>query len=132
MGPDLNILCDTHAILWWWNKREYLSDHAAALLADRTNQVFVSAVSAWEIGTKVRSGKLQSAIEIPDAFDRLVNDEGFSHLSLNHAHALRCTEYEQNHRDPFDRMLVAQAEIEGLTFLTKDRELAAFPCRILW
>lgn len=133
MGSDLRLLLDTHTAIWWWNYQTALIGRQARdAISEPEATIFVSAVSAWEIGTKVRLGKLDEAAEVPGTFERLMARHGFSYLPLDHRHALRSAEYEVRHNDPFDRMLVAQAEIEGLTFLTKDRELAAFPCRVLW
>ncbi|MGB3722543.1 MAG: type II toxin-antitoxin system VapC family toxin [Pacificimonas sp.] len=129
----MRLLLDTHTLIWWLNGAgKKLSIRATKAIADRNNQVFVSAVSAWEIGTKVVLQKLPEAAGVPANFDALINEHSFAHLALAYNHALRSADYGASNRDPFDRMLAAQAELEDLTLVSVDEKLAAFPCRVLW
>ena len=103
----LRLLLDTHARLWWWSDDPRLSATAHAVIADPTNDVFVSAASAWEVAIKHRLGKLN---ELPDAVTRfaaLVEANGFSKKPIEQRHALHAASLPQAHHDPFDRMLAA-------------------------
>ena len=128
----MRLLLDTHALLWWWTDDERLSRKARAAIADDRNEVFVSAASAWEVAIKQRLGKLPGLPDAEARFVELVAADGFMTLPMSQHHALRAGGYAQPHRDPFDRMLAAQSEIEGLTLVTCDAALAAFAGRRLW
>lgn len=128
----MRLLLDTHALLWWFTDDPRLSAVARNLIADEKNEILVSAASAWEIATKVRLGKLMDVPGVEDRFAELVAADGFAHLSVNYRHALRAGTYALAHRDPFDRMLAAQAELEGVPLVTRDAVFADFPVRIAW
>ncbi len=132
-GGPLRLLLDTHALIWWWTDDTRLSAAARSAIMDEANEIFVSAASAWELATKQRLGKLA---EVPDAasrFAELIVADGFTSLAINARHALRAGSWPIDHRDdPFDRMLAAQSELEGLTLVTCDAALVAFGCRRLW
>jgi PIN domain nuclease of toxin-antitoxin system len=127
----MRLLLDTHALVWWWTDDPRLSAGARKAIRRESNEILVSAASAWELSTKQRLGKLG----LPDAVERfgeLCAADGFSHLTVSWAHAQRAGAYPQPHRDPFDRMLAAQTELERLTLVTADPALAAFPGKRLW
>ena len=128
----MKLLLDTHAAAWWWLGSPLLGKQREDLVREQADEVFVSSVTAWEIARKVAIGKFREAQLLASSFAAFVEDDGFIHLPLSHDHAVRAAAYPQEHRDPFDRMLAAQAELEGLTLLTKDTELSAFPCAALW
>jgi PIN domain nuclease of toxin-antitoxin system len=109
-----------------------LSEPSRRLLRDPGNQLFFSAASAWEIAIKFAAGKLQLP-QPPAAFvaQRLAEDR-LGALPILHAHALHAGELPPHHRDPFDRLLIAQARLEGLTLLTADRQLARYDVPIHW
>lgn len=129
----MRLLLDTHALIWWWTNDPQLSAQARDALLDEGNEVFVSAASAWEIATKQRLGKLK---ELPDLrtarFQQLLAADGFGSLPITPAHALRAGAHPAAHRDPFDRMLAAQAELEGLQLVTTDRAFGQFEVAVLW
>lgn len=125
-------LLDTHALLWWQTDDARLPERVRATIADPGNPVFVSAASAWEIATKVRLGKLSSAPEAATRHQELLAADGFLELPIKALHALRAGAFDVEHRDPFDRLLAAQAEIEGLVLVTRDPAFRAFRCRTLW
>ncbi|RJG54866.1 type II toxin-antitoxin system VapC family toxin [Sphingobium terrigena] len=128
----MRLLLDTHGLIWWWAQyRLILGTRAHALLSDPMNDIFVSAATGWEIATKYRSGRLELPVPI-DGFEAAVANEGFVALDVTMAHAVRAGTYDAQHRDPFDRLLAAQAELEGLTLLTRDPAFVAFPCTTLW
>jgi PIN domain nuclease of toxin-antitoxin system len=126
------LLLDTHALLWWLAEPQRLSRVAHARIADPGGRIAVSAASGWEIATKVRLGKLPAARELTQDLVMIVTAQGFEILPVKLPHGLRAGGYEVAHRDPFDRLLAAQAELEGLTLVSLDPALHAFPCRILW
>jgi PIN domain nuclease of toxin-antitoxin system len=128
----MRLLLDTHALLFWQTDDSRLSPTARAAIADASNSIFVSAASAWEIATKQRLGKLDGAPRAAERFGELVAADAFVHLPVTHVHALRAGGYRANHRDPFDRVLAAQAEIEGLALVTRDPAIAGFGCATLW
>jgi PIN domain nuclease of toxin-antitoxin system len=128
----MRLLLDTHAFLWWVTDDERLSAAAKLAITDADNQIFVSAASAWEIATKQRLGKLEGVPRAGERFSELVMADGFQHLAVDHRHALRAGGYALEHRDPFDRMLAAQSELEALPLVTRDPAFALFGTRILW
>lgn len=128
----MRLLLDTHALLWWWTNDPKLSDTARCAIADEANQILVSAASAWEIATKHRLGKLPHAAQAQDRFNELVAADGFEHLPISYLHSLKAGAYSNEHRDPFDRMLAAQAELEQAVLVTLDPVFAGFRCRVLW
>jgi PIN domain nuclease of toxin-antitoxin system len=128
----VRLLADTHALLWWLEDRPHLSAAARAALSNPANEIHVSVASAWEIATKSRKGKLDMQPADVARLGEILVAAGFQPLQLTLAHALRAGNYTQPHRDPFDRMLAAQCEIEGLTLVTRDPAFAAFGCPTLW
>ena len=127
-----DLLLDTHALLWWLAEPERLSANAHAAIANRELNVYVSAASGWEIATKVRLGKLPAARELLEELPGLLADQGFMLLPIELRHGLRAGSYPLPHRDPFDRLLAAQAELQNLTLVSVDPALQDFPCRLLW
>jgi PIN domain nuclease of toxin-antitoxin system len=125
-------LLDTHALLWWLAEPERLSPVVHATLADPGQTVFISAASAWEIATKHRLGRLPTAEVLLQEGWPLMENQGFQPLPVSWSHGLRAGSYSMPHRDPFDRLLAAQAELEQLILITLDPALAPFPCQTLW
>jgi len=126
------LLLDTHALLWWLAQPDRLSPAAHGAIADPGNRVHVSAASGWEIATKVRLGKLPAASELLNDLAQLLVAQGFELLPITLLHGLHAGSYPMAHRDPFDRLLAAQAELDGLTLVSLDPALEAFPCCLLW
>ena len=118
----MRVLLDTHLILWWLNNSPSLSEHARALISAPENTIFVSAVSLWEIWLKESLGKLR----LPADFERKLAEESFENLPLTAAQTRHVALLPWLHRDPFDRMLVAQAQVEDLTLLTADDLVAHY------
>ena len=131
-AENRRLLLDTHALLWWLAEPTRLSTRAHASIGDPENQVLVSSASAWELATKVRLGKLEIANPLLADLPAVLADQGFELLPIQFRHGLRAGGYEQAHRDPFDRLLAAQAELEQLTLVSVDPALQAFPCKLLW
>ena len=128
----MRILLDTHALLWAVAYDELLSPRACRLIESRSNDVFVSAVSAWEIATKHRLGKLPQAQALVDDFISVIESAGYLHLPISLEQALRAGRLTANHKDPFDRMLAAQAIHEDLLLLSNDSQLDVFGVRREW
>ena len=126
------LLLDTHALLWWWTDDDKLSDEARRAIADPGADVHVSAASAWEISTLWRLGRIDHAPGAVSRFHELVETDGFRHLAITHFHCLRAGGYPAEHRDPFDRLLAAQSELEGLTLVTRDPAFTQFPAVVFW
>ncbi|MGH9086588.1 MAG: type II toxin-antitoxin system VapC family toxin [Acidimicrobiales bacterium] len=122
----MNLLLDTHALLWWMNG-DPLSGAAIAAIADPRTPVFVSAAAAWEIAIKSALGKLSMERSVAES----LTDEGFDPLSISVAHAERAGALPPHHRDPFDRMMVAQAQIERLTIVTRDPVFSTYDVDVL-
>jgi len=128
----MRLLLDTHALLWWWTDDQGLSMEARKIISDPAVEVNVSAASAWEIASLHRLGRLGHAPDAVQRYHELVLADGFRHLPISHLHCLRAGSYKVDHRDPFDRMLASQSEIEILTLVTKDAAFKLFGTRVLW
>jgi PIN domain nuclease of toxin-antitoxin system len=124
----MKLLLDTHVLLWWLDDSPRLPLPMRALIADPARTVFLSAASAWEIRIKQKLGKL----EVSAHFDAAVDGSEFQWLPISRAHANATADLPMHHRDPFDRMLIAQAQCESLTLLTVDERLTAYGKNILW
>jgi PIN domain nuclease of toxin-antitoxin system len=125
--PSSRLLLDTHVFLWWRADPSRLTPAVRQLIAT-AEIVFVSAASAWEAAIKASTGRL----DLPDTIEAGVLASGFERLLITFSHAERAAGLPAHHRDPFDRMLVAQAQAEGLTLVTHDRLLAPYDVEILW
>jgi PIN domain nuclease of toxin-antitoxin system len=119
----VNLLLDTHALLWALSAPDKLGRAAARALRDPANRVVFSAASAWEIAIKAALGKLRADLQL---IARAAHDADFEELSVTVGHTIRLRSLPPHHRDPFDRMLVAQALEDGLTVLTSDRAFDAY------
>ena len=128
----MRLLLDTHAFLWWVTNSAQLSRTARESIADPRHDILVSAASAWEIATKQRLGKLPGVPLASDRFHELVVLDGFSHLAVDHRHAVLAGTFDADHRDPFDRMLAAQCALERCTLVTLDPAFALFGTPTLW
>lgn len=128
----MRILLDTHALLWAVLAPNSLSRRAGAMIADEGNEVVVSAASAWEIATKVRLGKLPGAEVLERDLLQVMESAGYTPMSIDPAAALRAGRLAGDHRDPFDRILAAQALAEDMPIISADKQLDAFGIRRLW
>jgi PIN domain nuclease of toxin-antitoxin system len=128
----VRLLLDTHALLWWLSDDPALSPAARKAMAATSNVVLVSAASAWEISTKVRLGRLPGAEELAADFQGFISREGFTTLDITVNHGIRAGLLPGPHKDPFDRMLIAQAQAENLPIATNERIFAAYGVRRVW
>jgi len=128
----VQLLLDTHALLWWLAGDTALTTTARAAIADEANSVFVSAASAWEITTKHRIGKLPAVAAIVYDLDRTIRDQGFASLPITLRHGQIAGNLPGQHRDPFDRMLIAQAIAEQLVLVSNETLFDTFAVIRLW
>ena len=128
----MDLLLDTHALLWWLAGDTSLSTTARAAIGDAANSVFVSAASAWEIATKFRIGKLPSAATVIAELADVVDGQGFATLPISFAHGQIAGALPGRNRDPFDRMLVAQAMANGMALVSNEQRFDAYGVWRLW
>ena len=128
----MRTLLDTHVLFWWLTDHPQLSSEACRAIEADAERVHVSVTTAWEIAIKVGNGKWPEAASLIDNFEAEVAAEGFTMLPIEVAHARAAGSSRSIHKDPFDRMLVAQAMIEQLTLVTSDRKLAELGAVCLW
>jgi PIN domain nuclease of toxin-antitoxin system len=128
----MRLLLDTHTLLWWLDGDRRMSKRARALVGRDTNEVFVSAASVWEVSTKWRLGKLPGAADVAADVAGAVASQAFLPLPINLAHAQLAGHLTTEHRDPFDRMLAAQALIEGFPIVSNDEAFDLFGVVRLW
>ena len=128
----MRLLLDTHALLWWYSDDPALPQSCRKLIAQSDSSVFVSAVSAWEISTKFRRGRLSSASDLVQDFGGFLDQEGFLSLPVSYDHGIRAGMLPGPHQDPFDRMLIAQAEIEKLFIVSNEKIFDQYGVRRVW
>ena len=128
----MKLLIDTQCWLWWFAEPDRLQEATIAKIVDETNELWFSVASIWEMGIKVGLGKLP----LPEPIDRYLSSRmkqlGARSLEIRADHALQAGGLPLHHRDPFDRMLIAQAQVEGMTIVTSDRMFARYEVEILW
>jgi PIN domain nuclease of toxin-antitoxin system len=128
----LRLLLDTHTFLWWLAGADALSTAARTAIADERNDIFISAASAWEIATKHRIGKLPGVAAIVTDLEGAILQQGFIGLPINLRHGQVAGALPGPHRDPFDRMLIAQAMVENLVLVSNEQPFDAYGVARLW
>jgi PIN domain nuclease of toxin-antitoxin system len=128
----LNLLLDTHALIWWLAGDAALSLHARDAIADEANTIHVSAASAMEVATKFRIGKLAQAALLAQDFAAIIAAQGFVELPITVRHAKLAGEMNIPHKDPFDRLLMAQSQVEGMVLVSNEALFDGFAVRRLW
>ena len=128
----MKLLLDTHTFIWWESDPGRLSQSAADAIADEDNTVLLSLISLWEMQIKVALGKMTLSGALPDVIARQQTENGMVILPLIAKHIYELAELEDHHRDPFDRLLVAQARVEGVTLVTADPKIWAYDVRTMW
>ena len=128
----MRLLLDTHAFVWWLAGNPRLVETARRAIADDDNDVLISAASAWEIATKYRLGKLPEADALADDIRGCIADQGFDELAVSVADGERAGRLTGPHRDPFDRMLIAQALARDLVLVSKEKAFDRYGVSRLW
>lgn len=129
---SMDLILDTHVLLWMLLADKRLGERQKQVLENRANRLHVSAVSAFEIATKVRIGKLPEAQGISRNFALIKREFDYHELGLTHAHALRGGQMDSPHRDPFDRLLAAQSLVENFPLVTSDPAFKEFGVETVW
>ncbi len=124
-------MLDTHALIWWFGDPGKLSKRASAILTNSGHTVLVSAATAWELAIKVNQGKID-ALALVSELPRHVEEEGFEELPISIEHSVRAGLLPLHHRDPFDRLLVAQAQAMNVPILSADAALDRYGIRRMW
>ena len=128
----MKVLLDTHVFLWWITDSDFLSEQAYRIISDEKNKIFFSAGSGWEIAIKANLGK----IRLPDSPVSFITQQlkinSFQPLPINLNHALHVYNLPMHHRDPFDRILVAQSQLEDLPILTSDPLIVSYEVQTIW
>ena len=128
----MHFLLDTHTFLWWITDDPHLSERARQVISDPENDIFLSAASGWEMAIKTQLGKLQ----LPDHFEQFIAEQLFRNnitsLPVMMSHALHVQSLPLHHRDPFDRLLIAQSQLEKMPIITTDSVFADYDVEIVW
>ncbi len=128
----MRLLLDTHALIWWFAGSAHLSPRARRAIEDEANDVVISAASAWEIATNHRLGKLPEAVELALDIEERIARQDFGELSRTIADAARAGMLPGPHQDPFDRMLIAQAQAYNLVLISNESLFDRYGIRRLW
>ena len=132
MGASLKLLLDTHAVLWWFSTSPQMSEAAISAIDDEENEIFVSAVSSFEIATKFTLGKLPEGGRLSTNFDEMTLGQGFEPLQITTRDGARAGRLPFFHKDPFDRLLAAQAMGHNITLVSKDKIFDDYGVSRLW
>lgn len=127
----MNLLIDTHALLWWLGAPQRVTETARDVLQNAEDRVYVSAAVGWEIAIKVNLGKLD-ALEVVSNLPRILFERGFHRLAISMDHALRAGMLPRHHGDPFDRLLIAQAQALNCPIVSADTVLDSYGVRRIW
>ncbi len=128
----MELILDTHALIWILLSDKRIHARHREWLLDPANKIYVSSVSAFELSTKVRIGKLPEAAGIVKNFENICNDFGYIQLQVSHAHGLASGLLVGEHRDPFDRLLAAQSIVENMPIMTVDAKLRELGAEVVW
>lgn len=128
----MKLLLDTQCWLWWFSQPEKLSEESITQIADNTNEIWFSVASVWEIGIKVAIGKLPLPEQIDDYISSRMIQLGARSLEITASHALQAAALPLLHRDPFDRMLIAQSKMEAMTIVSADSMFDQYDVSVIW
>jgi PIN domain nuclease of toxin-antitoxin system len=128
----LRALLDTHALIWWFSDNPSLPQTVREFIAETENTLLVSAASAWELAIKYQSGKLRKAADVVSNFSGRMEREGFQLLPISAEHGIRAGLLPGLHKDPFDRMLIAQAQAEDIPIISNETIFDTYGVRRLW
>jgi PIN domain nuclease of toxin-antitoxin system len=128
----LRALLDTHALIWWFSDNPSLPQTVREFIAETENTLLVSAASAWELAIKYQSGKVSKAADLVSNFSGRMEREGFQLLPISAEHGIRAGLLPGLHKDPFDRMLIAQAQAEDIPIISNETIFDTYGVRRLW
>ncbi|HEX8355152.1 MAG TPA: type II toxin-antitoxin system VapC family toxin [Pyrinomonadaceae bacterium] len=128
----MKLLLDTHAFIWWLGEPEKLSPKALALLADGDNDLLLSVASVWEMQIKIQLGKLKFTVSLSELVESHRQTNGMEVLPIELGHVLALDALPAHHKDPFDRLLVAQSNVEGASLVSRDPVFSSYPVRLIW
>ena len=128
----MRCLLDTHVLLWWRLDSPRLSDRARSLMADGSNTLLWSAASSWELAIKLALGRITLSEPLENYLPRVFRESRITPLAIEHSHAWAVATLPAHHRDPFDRMLIAQARLERVALLSADEEFDAYEVDRIW
>jgi PIN domain nuclease of toxin-antitoxin system len=128
----MRLLLDTHTFIWWDSHPEKLSQTALSLLQDQSNTLILSVVSVWEMQIKLQLGKLKLNLPLSELIESQQQINNLQILSVSLAHALALDSLPNHHNDPFDRLLVAQANVEDVFLVSKDAKIAQYSLQLIW
>lgn len=128
----MKALLDAHVLLWWLVDDTRISERARRLIAKADSEIFFSAASSWELAIKVALGRLTLPGPPRTLIPRILREQSIQTLDVTHAHALAVADLPPHHRDPFDRMLVAQAKLEKLAIISGDPLIAQYGAKVVW
>jgi PIN domain nuclease of toxin-antitoxin system len=128
----MRCLLDSHAFLWFIHGDTRLGARAREAISDSKNQILVSTATLWEIAIKVSLGKLELEASLPDLFSRWILGNRIVLLPVEPRHTFLLTTLDFHHRDPFDRMIIAQAMVEGIPVVSRDGDFHKYPIQIVW
>ena len=129
---SVSVLLDTHIVLWWLEGGSAISRKALRVLQDPATRVLVSAASAWEVAIKYKAGKLEAARTLVSRFEAAIEEEDFVELPVSIRHAVQAGMLSGSHKDPFDRMLIAQAKIEDVPVISTDKCFDQYAIQRIW
>jgi PIN domain nuclease of toxin-antitoxin system len=127
----MNYLLDTHALIWLLEGDENLSKNARQMIENQENVCLISSATLWEIAIKVSIEKLEMQLSYGD-FIRLIWENGIEVLDIKAEHCIKLLELPFHHKDPFDRLIIAQSIVEDMTIISRDSQFANYPAKIIW
>ncbi|MBE9175430.1 type II toxin-antitoxin system VapC family toxin [Synechocystis salina LEGE 06155] len=128
----MKLLLDTHTFIWWDSNPQKPSKTALTLLSDSNNYLFLSLVSVWEMQIKIQLDKLQVRTDLGTLIEDQLSENDLELLNVDLSHILTLSQLENHHRDPFDRLLIAQARMEKMTLISCDPIFQDYDCPIIW
>ena len=128
----MKLLLDTHTFIWWDSEPAKLSSQALALCQDRTNTLLLSVASVWEMQIKLQLGKLRVSLPLRDLIESQQQVNSLQVLPIGLSHVLALENLPAHHKDPFDRLLIAQANVEDAFLVSRDQVFSDYPVKLLW
>ena len=127
----MKFLIDTHIWLWWDQDSKSLSPRYYQIIEDPTNNIFMSTVVVWELAIKYNLGKIKLPEAPAEYIDKCIREDGFSTLPITHVHAQNTFKLNSHHKDPFDRMLISQSQVEDIPLLTQDKMFTKYDVNVI-